>query len=316
MPLITTISEVKEYVKVNFTNSSSSLPYMTKAEERFLLPILGPTLYAAVMADTPDAAYDQLITYCKYAVAPLAYLLELPFIQTQLTDSGLRTAENENYTAAHKWEYEKVAAGLEEDGCWALERLIKYLFDNASTLSWSPSDEYKIIFQSAAEFKKFYPLHQPFRTFESLRPLITQIQDQYIIASIGDDFFEELRVYAGADANHLKAIVLIKKAVANLTIMRAVEVMSVRVTREGFTVQLSDSETASTAQANAPENQLSMTRNQCQLNGESYLNELKEFLNETATASVFAAYFGSDNYTDPTVEVEDQNTNRKGVYGF
>jgi hypothetical protein len=317
MPLITTISEVKDYVKVNFTNERSSLPNMTRAEERFLLPILGQTLYNAVIAvPTASPVTDELITYCKYAVAPLAYLLELPFIQTQLTDTGLRTAENENYTAAHKWEFEKIAAALEEDGCWALERLIKYLYANASTYSWTPTDEYKIIFKHAEEFKKYFPLHQPFRTFENLRPLITQIQDQYIITSIGETFFEELRTYAAADANTLKAILLLKKAVANLTIMRAVEVMSVRVTREGFTVQLSDSETASTAQANAPENQLSMTRNQCQLNGESYLNELKEFLNDTATASVFATYFDSDYYTDPTATVTDQNTNRKGVYGF
>lgn len=307
---------MKNYVKVNFTNSTSSLPNLTRAEERFLLPVLGQTLYDAVVSTTPDPAHETLITYCKWVVAPLAYWLELPMIQTQLTDTGLRTAENENYTAAHKWEFEKILASLEEDGCWALERLIKYLFDNAETLSWTAPDEYKIIFKTATEFKRFYPIHQPYRTFESLRPLVTQVQDQYIITSIGEDFFEELRTYDASDANILKAIMLVKKAVANLTIMRAVEVMSVRVTREGFSVQLGDADVQNTGQGNAPENQLSMLHRQCQQNGEGYLNQLKEFLNENASASVFATYFGSDYYVDPDDDVEDANENRTGVYGF
>lgn len=319
MPLITTIAQVIEFVKVSYSNAASSLPNQLRAERRFLIPVLGEDLYNNLVANITDDTYDDLLYKCRSVSAPLSYWLELATIQAQITDAGVATFENENKRAAHRWEYEEIKQQLEEDGMYAIEDLLKYLFENAATYNWTPSDEFNIIFKSADDFKKYYPtLSQPYRVFQSMRVLMQQVQDQYMIPLLGEDFFIELRDVASATTEEAKAIVLIKKAVANLTIARAIETLSVRFSNDGFTVLLSSpQEKPAQGQQQAPDNQLRVAMERAGTSGDTYLLQLKEYLNETASDSVFSTYYESDKYTAPSDEEEESpNAGRTGVYGL
>src|SRR5688500_2199448 len=93
MALIKTIPEVQSYVRVNFANANSSLPNMDEAEEKYIAPLIGRAVYDDVVTkydagDTSDE-FKALLTRIQAAVAPLAYYLELPLINTQITDIGL-----------------------------------------------------------------------------------------------------------------------------------------------------------------------------------------------------------------------------------
>ncbi|MDP9231001.1 MAG: hypothetical protein M3O67_10090, partial [Bacteroidota bacterium] len=107
MPLITTIEEVRANgVKVSYFSADTGIADMQAAEERFIAPLLGETLYELIIADAPDALYDPLIVKVKRAIAPLAYWLELPNIQSQITDGGLGTFTSDKHQPLHRWEYE------------------------------------------------------------------------------------------------------------------------------------------------------------------------------------------------------------------
>lgn len=316
MALISTTEQARQYVNINFINENASLPNITRAERRFIKPILGDTLYETMLAYTSgDNDKDALLALIRQALAPLAYWLELPTLHAELTESGLRTFANDNYQPAHRWEYEEVKAQLEEDGCWGIEYLLEYLIKNKTTFSWDLPDKFKSLFSSADDFNTYYTLQQPFRTYQSLRPIIQQIVDQYITTSIGDEFYEELRSKTSPNTEETVAIDLLKKAVANLTIMRAVAVLSVKFGADGFTVTLgSNTEKPAQGQQNSTDNQLSLLMRECERTGETYLMRLKEYLNKNASNSLFTTYKDSEYYSDPTVTKTDINETLKGGF--
>src|SRR5436190_4202515 len=140
--LINDKDTAKEFVRINFINDVSSLPDFQLAAERFLIPIIGLELYTLLLDqvidfDFPEAPAepvaiedDELLKKCRAVVAPLGYLMELATIQTQLTDAGLRSLSTENMQAAHRWEYNEVKDNLADKGAYAIDALLKYLFDN------------------------------------------------------------------------------------------------------------------------------------------------------------------------------------------
>lgn len=318
---------VKEFVKINFINSLSSFPNWEVAEERYLLPLIGQAMYdklAAIIAD--DAANDQdkeLVKKAQAVVIPLAYLIELAVNQTQLTDAGLRTISTENMQAAHRWEYNQVKEYFEDLGAYAIEAFLKFLFKHkADYAEWTDSDEYKeassLIFTTGEEFNRYFRTAQPQRLFWQLKPLIKEVEDFYIVPLIGEDFLIELKENDAPGDEEKKVIDLIKKTVAQYTVIKAIEKQSAQITTQGFTVKVTGSyiDDAGAGNDNAPDSRLSLLYGSCERSGDSYSLQLKEYLNKNASAQLFATFFGSEYYEAPTTETTNPNDNRIGIIGF
>lgn len=325
---------VKEFVRISFINSLSSLPNWEVAEQRYLLPLIGDAMYDKLVAIAADnGASDQdrdLLKKARAVIAPLAYLVELPLIHTQLTDAGLRVVETNNMVAAHRWEFNKVEEFLTESGAFAIETLLKFLFKNkADYAEWTSSDEYselnELIFDTATDFDKCFKTASPFRIFWDFKPLIKEVQDLYINPLIGEDFFIELRDNEAPSTEEKKAIDLIKNAVAQYTIVKAVEKYSVKITTKGFSILLaaanSDSvnagdDPAASSRTGASTQALSLLYDSCQNTGDAYALKLKEYLNQNASAELFTTFFNSDLYVAPDVVDVDRNDTRTGLIGF
>jgi hypothetical protein len=324
MPLITTIAEVKANgVKVRNINSDSSLADMELAAQLYLVPVLGADLYADLLEEytspTTNTPIHELLLKAQRAVAPLAYWLDLANIQTQITESGVATQVSNNQEAAHRWEFEQVKESLAVKGCFALELMIAFLYENAVDLSWEPPIAYTCIFKTGLEFNQYFPLSQPYRTFESLRPIAKQVEDQYIRNSIGSDYFDFLVNLESGTAEELKVIDYLKKAVANLTIKTAVETLSVEVSTTGVTVMLSrNPDLTVQGKENAPAQQLSMLLTSTERTGVNYLREMKKYMDTVATDSVLADYFISEYYTSAAVKAAKVNPNstRNGIFSM
>jgi hypothetical protein len=328
MSLITTKEIAEQFIRINFINSISSLPDMEAAEERYLLPVIGYDLYdkvinlatAATIENETDA---ELLKKCRAMVVPLAYLLELPTIQTQLTDAGLRTISTENMQAAHRWEYNQVRDYLVDKGSFAIESLLRFLFQHKDSYSeWTESNEYKeassLVFKTGDEFNRYFRLHQPHRMFWELRPLIKEVEDFYIHSAIGEAFYTTLKTKSEPTAEEKHALELIKKAVAQTTVLKAVEKLSVKITEKGFTVLMSagDPDSENSGDAPAENNRLSLLYDSCQRSSDAYLLQLSEYLNAKASTTVFKEYFESSYYEKPaTICTESPNAKRK-IFGF
>ncbi len=315
MPLITTIAEVRANgVKVRAVNNESSVADMELAAQLYLVPVLGADLYAQLLAEydspTESTSISGLLWFAQRALAPLAYWLDLPNIQTQISESGVVTTVSDKQDAAHRWEYEQVRENLAVKGCFCLEQMLNYLYSNADDLEWVTPSAYKSIFKTGVEFAQYFPVYQPYRTFESLRPVAKQVEDQYIRNAIGSDYFDYLRDAADPTAEEAKVIAFIKKAVASLTIKTAIETLSVKATTYGFTVMLqSNSELVPQGQSNAPDNQLSLMLTSTERTGINYIREMKKYMDATASETVLADYFASEYYTSAETKAAQVSPN-------
>jgi hypothetical protein len=216
-----------------------------------------------------------------------------------------------------------VKDALQEKSAIAIDKFLKFLFNHKDDYpEWTGSEEYKdltgLIFQTAEDFDRYFKTSQPFRLFWDFRPLIKEVQDFYIVSAIGADFFKELLELDAPDDDETEARILIKKAVAQYTIVKAIEKRSAQVGTQGFTVKVlgAYSEGVDYDKQDAPDSRLSLLYQSCERAGDSYLLQLKEFLNKKASAVLFATYFGSDQYESPATEKANPNDNRKGIIGF
>lgn len=306
MPLITTIEQVRTILgsTVMQFNDNSSIADMAAAEERFIIPITGETLYDDMVADVDDeeSPLQPLIVKAQRAIAPLAYWLDLPAIQGKISDRGAGTFISDNMQPLHAWEFERLREYLEDKGCFALESFLSHINANAVTYSWEKPTAYKSIFLTGKEFSEYYPLYQPHRVFELLRTVIKDVEDRFIRNLIGDDFFESLRDSASTDAEQA-VVQLIKKSVANLAVATACKVLPVKITPQGFTVLLSDAGDKNyKGEAQAPAENLQALHNHCMYVGNGFLNKMKAYLDDNASGSVFADYYDSEYYVEPVDE--------------
>lgn len=295
---------MREFVRVNYSNSDSSLPNVRAAEERYLVPIIGQEQYDLLIA--PGMQDERLLYYCRAVVAPLAYLSDLAFIQSQITDAGIHTLDTDNQKASHRWEYLELKDGLADMGALAQEALLRYLFTKKTDYpQWVESHEYKqftgLVVSTGYEFSTYFNLHQPHRIFWHLRPLIKKVQDITIIPLIGATFLKSLLSLNAPSEIEAEALRLLKSATAQLTIVMACREMAVRIGEHGFTVLMAAGNVEHVMHSNqqATDSQIAELRNSLDVSGKDYLLKLQELLNGAASPSVFPEYYSSKYYRDP-----------------
>lgn len=320
MPIITTIDQVQQFVRVNQINTQASLPNFDTAIRRYLIPVISQALYEEIEDGTGNT---DLLQRSRAVVVPLAYMLDLPTIQTQITDVGLRTASTDNLAAAHRWEYNMVYDQLCDSGAYAQEELLRFLFSNKDDFpAWLTSDEYKrsasLIFKTGADFSYYFALHHPHRIYWALRIYIKEVQDLYVSATVGAPFLDSLIKKDAPSEQEAYAIELCKKSVAPLSIYTAIAKMACKVAEEGFTVLMASGNIDSSQQGKeeADDKKLARLSESCERTGNAYLSQLKQYLDDNASETVFADYFTSSFYKPKTAPAASRNSTRRGVYGF
>lgn len=313
MPLIANIQEAQKYLRLRYINANSSMPNFDAVAAKYIVPITGWDLYNSLLLPAPTAVKSALLLLIKQAIVPLAYWHELASLHVQIGDQGLTVQKSENTEAVHRWEFEQLSNSIADKGCAALDTVISYLKDNQLALAWVAPEGFKTLFTSATDFNRYFNTYQPHRTFEALRPIIQQVEDQYIIPSIGEAFLTWLKENA---STNLTITATLKKAVANYTIAKSVDLLPVRISTEGFTVSLGfNTDMKQQGQAQAPDTQMSRLVESTKTLGDFYLLQATDLLNTKASSVVYPLYFNSSYYKPPVTQTINRNQSRKS-FGF
>lgn len=322
MALITNFEQLRAFVKfISSSDAAGGMISTLSAELRYVQPVVTAALYnelnIAVAADAVPENKQDLLTLCRAVAAPMSVYHNIALVQVNITDTGLKTADTENFQSAHRWEYMEVKEQLIDQGSLAVESLITYLVENATTLGWLNPDYSGSIFKTGNAFSDYFFLHQPHRTFMSLRPLIRE-GENYIINLVGRSFYNSLKAIAEPSENESILLDLMKTFVANYTINKAIEKLSVAITPAGLTVLLSSArDKGNDGQRNAPDNQLSLLYNSTKADAKLFLSKVKKHADSKAGTNVFDIYFSSEFYTAPgTAAAASGNCERKGIFGF
>jgi hypothetical protein len=248
-------------------------------------------------------------------VAPLSILLGISTRHIKIGDSGLKKTSAEGTENVFGWEYREVKEELRDKSAKAIDKLWQHLHDNASEYEWTDPSPVKTIFKTGSEFSEYFMLHQPYRVFPLLKPIIKKVEELFVWDAIGKEFFIELKAAdPSSDEDISYAIELLKSAIAHFTIHKAVSELSVKKTENGLTVLLGDAtDQPYKGERIAPDNLLTFTRDEALRDGNKYMKKLRKYLRENASETVFQTYYESDFYSKKPTEKADRNANRKGI---
>lgn len=314
MSLVTTIAEAKAYLRLPHVSENASLPNIGRVEKRFIVPILGQALFNTLSGFTPNAG---LLALVKAAIVPLAYYNDLAWSHAAITDAGVRVQQSENMPTASRWSYMELKEALHNESMEALNDLWQYLYDNATVLSWTDPSISGVVFKTSTEFSKYFSICQPARVFNSLKPIIAEVEDHFLYPVAGEAFVLALVALASPTAADKKALKLMRNAVAMFTINRACSKLPVQVGGNGLTVLLSAPDQPTNGQVNAPQSQLQKLEQITENEAQRHLKQLTDYLQATASETVFIPFFESDLYVAPsTEEASNENSRRKGVFAL
>lgn len=311
MALIRTPQEVKKYLKIDVTaNSTATLPDMVTAERKYLVPIIGSTLYKLLVEaynsdDVTGTRYVDLLDMVQAALAPLAFFNDRAFINVRITEAGFRKTMTAEQAPIYKWDYQALSSALMERGMEAIENLLFFLESEAETFpEWMDDPVYtaytSFVIRNGSQFNQAYTLAFPRYCFLQLCPVIRTVEDMYIKKTIGGVFTDSLKQIltpsVGVESEVLR---LIRAATANLTIHHAVSRMGVETTARGFVVSLLDKDQYEGQQQTADNNSLFKLAEESARIGEAYLRQATSLLNANASQQLFPLYFQSTYYQAP-----------------
>jgi hypothetical protein len=319
MPLIKTIDEVREVLRVSSINSNVAKPDFEAAEQKYLVPKIGKALYQVLLTGynnndlTP--LLNDLLKKIQKMVAAFAYYDDLGIQHTIITDTGVRKINTESMPTVYRWEYDQVRLSLINKGYQAEEAVFEYLEDNKAEIpTWTSSQQYAVrnnlLIKTASEFHSLYRLKQPYRTFNALLPVMVMVEDMYLIPSLGEAFFEELKTDASPSADEKAVLSDLKKAMAHLTIQHSFEKMTVNVSEDGASIYDRYADRGNSEDAQPTAEMMDYVINALKRDGQRYLMKAKSYLNAKASDTVFQTFFNSDQY-NPPVERVDRNKGKR-----
>jgi hypothetical protein len=238
--------EFKQYLPVNVNTSFDTLaPAIGDAEEKYIRPLLGDTLFSSLAAyyaagDTSDETNNRVIARIQSAVLRAAYYENFALLAVTFSDTGVQDANGEY--RAYRYQVESARDTL---GRQAFEHL-QLLYDElaASSLrTWSDDDPYNPVrvgslFRTPHEFFTTVDMLPDYRLFARLRPQLATAERVSLAYVIGSTLAAELCGLPStgrmADATLL---LLARRYVAFTTLADAIMLLNAYVSSEGATLR-------------------------------------------------------------------------------
>lgn len=245
--LFASLDEFKAHVGggINQTVDLRSLaPVIADTARRHLTPYLSQDFYDTMVQEaaslTPDADAVALLPYIRRPLALLSMYEYAKIAGVEFGESGMFRIETENRKSAYRYQEKDYSMYMREKGYDALEILLKYLDDNISTYSdWGTSDEAEAhlapLLTYAGDFRRLSNVGCDRYTFETMRPIIVQVQELGVEKLLPSAFWQDF--HAGYLINDLSTaestlLDMMRVAIAHRAIEEATRISMVHV-REG-----------------------------------------------------------------------------------
>lgn len=310
--LITTIAEVQDYIRVgNGLDIKTLLPALNEVEMQELTFYLGADLLAEIIAEKNTASYTPRIAkiapYVIAAHACLAVWKAGPEIEVLVNDNGILRQETNNEKSAFGGQVKRFRDVAADRGFKAVDQFLMILERYTQDYpEWLESQYYEqkrgLFIRSAFEFESAgESINGSSLTFRSLLPLIKDIQEQTIKGVLPEAFYTELLTELDEDTlsedNKIILANYLAPAIAKLTIEEALTTLPVEVSHSGVNVNqlemAGDARTSKLADISLIEKKAWGLRGR----GQFYLRNMKEYLNNHASAIKYPLWFGSENYS-------------------
>lgn len=238
MKLISTISEIQDYVPVQLTSDILVVkPYITVAERSFLVRSIGHSAYMALVAAyifagknvsaIANEATQEAVRLAQATIANLGYHKGLPVLAVKIGNSGIQVFSNQDTKQAFNWQVDKVERSLLELGFNNLEALLEHMEQHPTVFAeYHASDEYRAtkscLIRTAQDFSANFNIKSSRFVFSCIAYIMRRIEAQDVEHLFGESFIDGLRSNVPTGKVKTLAEKYLKPGIALLTGAKAI----------------------------------------------------------------------------------------------
>jgi hypothetical protein len=297
----TKVEEIRKYIPVSVATSFSNVsPLIGSAESKYILPLMGQSLYDQVLSYYTDPAatiegitvdnkgkFDILIEHIQQSLINLTYYSGFEFLSVSINDSGFHRQESESEKSLYKYQEEAIKNQFKDAGFNGLDTMLEFIESNPAVfLLFAESASYTLrkesIIPSTRVFDSLVNINESRLVFLKIKRFITEVEDFDIKAALGSTLFDLVKaeIVKPAPAEKIKALLpYIQKPLAHLALSKAFRSLGMHVRDRGVFFQSQESTMQnSTSEKPLEKETLSAMIQAEKETGEFYLATLREFL--------------------------------------
>lgn len=319
--LITTEQKVRAYLtSLRKDYEFETLePFLKEAEEGLLTNLIGKDLLDALDTNTTPE-YVKLKGMAEAVAVWNGYLDAFMSLTYNVSKSGVNRSTPKDTEVLRRWEVDAILADAASKADRAVESMMAYLEKKAGVFeAWTTSDEYKAnyayLIPTARALGAALPeVKSTHRLYLMLRNYFERTERQTVKVVMGPLYAElkqKLQNSTELTAEEAQALTYAREYVAAMAMVDALPFLRVQFAADGVrllqTINNLHDQTAVTTE------EIEMLRSELRTRAAQAHDELKTYLNATASETVLAGYFSSANYVAPGAKVwkAPENEGRK-----
>ena len=332
--LINNIDDLKLFITVDGSvDINSVMPYIMQSEQRYIIKVLGPTLYNTLNTAYADSTQPvgptpltddlkALWTQVNIANANFAWYLYFPIANIRISEKGLVTSSTQETQQITRWMFDEAYLTLKRAAYNALDGLYNFLAAGyvappGMPPSWyTPwaagpgfSDYVDLFVNTAEVFSNLTPINNSRWMYMQMRSHLKRAEKLYARDFIGAPFFDYLKAqFQGGSPSEADSFII-----ESLQDILSLMAYSMAITdpniRQEITVmegsQLDNIPSVGSNRADV-DNRTSFDRvaNKYASQAGQLMDQLRTFLNANASDTVYPLYFTSSLYVDPNAPIE------------
>lgn len=208
MSLVTTITQIRSVSSINVSNTVENWqPYLDESLDIFILPLIGEDLYNEMLehvdaeeSGSSEDPWQELIEKTRKPLILYALFLGIDEISVSIDAAGVMEPDSEQFRPAPQYKVLNLKERWLSRAHRNMDLLLTFLETNKSTFTDYESSYYEFFIQSAEEFSKYVDIRESRRVFIALKPVIRSIERKYILPTLSEDLFDELKAAIQASA--------------------------------------------------------------------------------------------------------------------
>ncbi|MEA3378039.1 MAG: DUF6712 family protein [Nanoarchaeota archaeon] len=305
--LITTNSEIKNYVSVSIALEYDTLkPYLKICERDYLKTLFGADLLARLLSGSGGSAGtddSDLITLVKTAEVDIALWLWAKSVGTvNVSSAGIRRNETENLKTAYKYQEKAVIDSFKGNGLNGLDAILDYLESNIENYPEFENWDNYIVFKDTlvsrtAEFNKIYNIGSSRLVFLRMKQFLRKVEEIDILTLIGADLYDlilgeyQLNDFTGKNETLFKYL---QKALIFKAVYKAITELNVNISDKGFHFVEQSGDSVYTKKTKLDTETLANLQKQAKTDFQSYFETVRQYL--LSNLSDFPLYENSTAY--------------------
>lgn len=286
-------------------------PFVKQAELKHIVPAISEEFYDELCGlVNPNIAQQKIIDRLSIASGFYALVAALPQLVTVIGDNGI-AVNNTGGATMYKWTYKELKDSSYKTADDALEDALAWLEKNQDVevtpgtkvfQKWLDSEECTIskslYINDATEFTEFFPNAKNSRRFYmNIRQYLKKVEKYELMPQLGTAFFDVLKSPLPNGGTHnpliLEAKTLAKFFLAHKAVSEAIPFLNIN---ENFSLLNADQYSLLEGEYALDANRRNALKATCDDGANRYLKKLKAYIDKHASATVFPAYFTSEEH--------------------